>query len=421
MTPFHSFTFTARALALGAICASTMLAGLAVATPARADDDGDDDYQIVNVQTSIVANNLKRTVATVQVGDNPTNRFQMYRVRRANVPASGEALLLMPPASIGFENYEITADGDYADSFAGFFAKRGYDVWGMSQRAAQLHAGDCESGVADCSVMADWGLQTLVEDATFVRGRIKAADPWARAVVGGVSLGSIAAVAVINAHPHKYVGALMLEGALVDDEPAEHAINEGFCGQLEGLLDSGVYYDDQQLPGLKMIAQLASADPSGPSPIPGFAPGLTNHQTFVAVMSTPQISPLTPRPDYFFTNGDVAQDRLFFASDRLALNNILQFSDYIPLRTERDINCSLAGETTFTGNLHKFKGDVFVAADEHGFGTTMLDTVQRMPKASVTVQFAGNYGHMDYFFNAEQRKVMLNPILHWLDKSVFNH
>lgn len=419
MTPFRSFTFTARALSLGAICASTMLAGLAVATPARADDD--DGYEIVDVQTSIVANNLKRTVATVQVGDNPTNQFLMYRVRKANGQASGEALLLMPPASIGFENYEITADGDYAESFAGFFAKRGYDVWGMSQRAAQLQAGDCESGVADCSVMADWGMQTLVEDATFVRGRIKAADPTARAVVGGVSLGSMAAVAVINAHPHKYVGALMLEGALVDTDPEVQAINEGFCGQFEGLLDNGVYYESQQLPGLKFIAHLASVDPSGPSPIPGFAPGLTNHQTFVSVMSTPQISPLTPRPDYFFLNGDVAQDKLFFANDELALNNILQFSDYVALRTVRDINCSLAGETTFTGNLHKFKGDVFAAAGGHGFGTSVLDTVERMPKAKTTVHFAGDYGHMDYFFNADQRKVLLNPILHWLDKSVFNH
>jgi hypothetical protein len=35
--------------------------------------------------------------------------------------------LLLPPLGSGFQNYEVGDDGNYDDSFAGFFAKRNYD------------------------------------------------------------------------------------------------------------------------------------------------------------------------------------------------------------------------------------------------------------------------------------------------------
>lgn len=431
------FTSVLRALvgsrpSLASIFAGTLLAGLAVAPPALANpphDDShhggpcnDDDYQIVDVQFSQVGHNLVRMVATVQAGDNATNQFQMYHVAKGGLPGLSDhgSLLLLPPVSIGFENYEITEDGDYSKSFVAFFAERGYDVWGLSQRAAQLVAGDCESGVADCSVMADWGVQTLVDDTTFVREQMGFFHPGKRPVVGGVSLGSMAAVAVINAHPNDYAGALMLEGTLFDADANERSINEGFCEQFEGAIAQGAYYDDQQLPGLKFIADLASANPTGASPIQSFPPSFTNHQAFVAAMSTPQISPLTPRPGYYFLDGDAQSDKLFFASDQLARNNISHFSDYVALRTIRDVNCSLAGETTFTSNLGAYRGAVYVNAGGHGFGQAMLDTVALMSKAHATVNFIQPYGHMDYFFNADHRKVLEQPILEWL-KGVYSH
>ena len=60
---------------------------------------------------------------------------------------------------------------------SGFFATRGFDVWGVSQRVQGLAPGTCESGAADCSVMAGWGLAQLDADAECVRTRIVAENP----------------------------------------------------------------------------------------------------------------------------------------------------------------------------------------------------------------------------------------------------
>src|ERR1044071_4340111 len=103
-------------------------------------------YQIVDTQTSTAANDLTKTVTTVQVGTNPLDRFLMSRVRKAQGSPHRGTLLLLPPLGSGFQNYEVGDGGDYAKSFAGFFARRGFDVWGYSQRVQGLTAGQCESG-----------------------------------------------------------------------------------------------------------------------------------------------------------------------------------------------------------------------------------------------------------------------------------
>src|ERR1044072_7915195 len=162
-------------------------------------------YQIIGTTSSTVANNTTRTVTTVQVGSNPLNRFLMTRVRK-DVPddALKGTILLLPPLGSGFQNYEGGDNGNYDNSFAGFFAQRNYDVWGYSQRTQGLTAGSCESNVIDCSVMADWGVQTIVDDVAFVRQQIGAAHPGEKPVVGGLSLGSIATIATITAHTSDY-------------------------------------------------------------------------------------------------------------------------------------------------------------------------------------------------------------------------
>src|SRR5262245_6268973 len=269
----------------------TMMTGAASAQP----------YQIVHSETSAVTNNLTRTVSTVQAGaqagGNSLNRFLMHRVVK-NVPAQAlrGAILLLPPLGSGFQNYETTEDNDYDNSFVGFFANRGYDVWGYSQRTQGIVAGSCESGAIDCSPMADWGLQTILNDVAFIRQQIGLAHPGQKPVVGGLSLGSIASVAVINAAPDDYAGALLIEGTLYDKDQQVRAINQTFCDQFNGLLANGINFDGQQLPAFKFVAQLATVAPNGPTPLPGFPPGFTNHQAMVALMSTPQVSPTTPRP-----------------------------------------------------------------------------------------------------------------------------
>jgi hypothetical protein len=62
--------------------------------------------------------------------------------------------------------------GDYNNSFVAFFARRNFVVVGYSPRVQGLTAGSCESGAIDCSPMADWGLETIVDEAAFIRQQI---------------------------------------------------------------------------------------------------------------------------------------------------------------------------------------------------------------------------------------------------------
>jgi len=374
-------------------------------------------YQIISTANSNMANNVIKTVTTVQVGSNPLNRFLMTRVRK-NIPNDDlkKTILLLPPLGSGFQNYEVGDNGDYDYSFAGFFVKRDYDVWGYSQRVQGLTAGSCESNAIDCSVMADWGMQTIVDDVAFIRQQIEAVHPGEEPFVGGLSLGSIAAIATINSHPSDYAGAVLIEGTLYDENTDVRNINTNFCAAFDDLLAHGVVYDAQGIQGFKLISQLADVDPSGPSPLPGFPPGFSNHRAFVAAMSAPPLAPTTPRPGYQFLAGSVAEDRFFFVNEPLIHASISVFVDYVANRTIRDVSCGLAGERTFSNNLHSFTGSVIVFAGGTGFGTGMTDTANLMTSADVTVNFRPEYGHVDYVFSNNHLHEVEHAVLKWLEK-----
>lgn len=374
-------------------------------------------FQIISTANSNLANNVIKTVTTVQVGSNPLNRFLITRVRKnISDDEMKKTILLLPPLGSGFQNYEVGDNGDYDNSFAGFFVKRDYDVWGYSQRVQGLTPGSCESGAIDCSVMADWGMQTIVDDVAFIRQQIEGVHPGAKPFVGGLSLGSIAAVATINAHPSDYAGAILIEGTLYDENTNVRNINTNFCAAFDDLLAHGVVYDGQALQGFKLISQLASVDPNGPTPLPGFPPGFTNHRAFVAAMSAPPLAPTTPRPGYQFLAGSVAEDRFFFVNEPLIHASISQFVDYVANRTIRDVNCGLAGERTFSNNLQSFTGSAIVFAGGTGFGTGMLDTANLMTAADVTVNFRSAYGHVDYVFSNDHLHEVEHAVLKWLEK-----
>lgn len=377
-------------------------------------------YQIVGTETSIVAGDLTKTVTTVQVGTNPLDRFLMTRVVKQDVPAHAlkGAILLLPPLGSGFQNYEVGDGGDYNKSFAGFFARRNYDVWGYSQRVQGLTAGQCESNAIDCAPMAGWGMQTILDDVAFIRGQIETGRPGAKTVVGGLSLGSIASVAVINSSPADYAGAILIEGTLYDADPTVRAINANFCSAFEGLLAGGVFYDGQGTPGFKLLSQLAEVAPNDPTPLPGFPPGFTNHRAWVAAMSAPPLTPTTPRPGYFFLAGSVAEDRFFFADEALVHANISRFVDYVTTRTIRDVSCGLAGERTFSNNLQSFTGPVIMFAGGHGFGTGMTDTAGLLSNADVMMNFRDDYGHVDHVFSTNHSHEVEHPILSWLTHEV---
>lgn len=372
-------------------------------------------YQIVNTQNSTVGGDLSKTVTIVQEGNNTLDRFLMTEVVK---PLPNEAIrgviLLLPPLGGGFQNYETGENGDYNNSFVAFFARRNFAVVGYSQRVHGLTAGSCESGTIDCSPMANWGLETLVDDATFIREQIALKYPDIKIVVGGLSLGSVAAQALINAHPNDYAGAILIEGTLHDTNAAVRAANANFCALFEAQLAAGVYYDGQSGPGFKFLNQLARSAPNAPVMLPGFPPGITNHQAWVLALSAPPLSPLTPRPGYFNLAGNFVEDRLFFANEQILQDNIAVFNDYTTTRMFRDLNCGLAGETTFNNNLSSFTGPVIMYAGGHGFGSAMLDLAQLMSSADVTINFKADYGHVDYVFSTKHLQEVEHPIFDWL-------
>lgn len=380
-----------------------------------------ENYQIISTERSMVGDDLIKTVATVQVGSNCLNRFLMTRVTK-DVPheAIKGIILLLPHLGGGFQNYETSDNGEYDKSFVAFFANRNYDVWGYSQRSQMFSAGSCESGVVDCSIMADWGFQTLVDDTAFVRAQIEIASPGKKTVVGGISMGSAASIMVVNSRPDDYAGMILIDGSVYDENPEVRAITSNYCSMFQNLLASRVYYDGQGLAGLKLINSLAMSDPDGLSPIPGMPAGTTNRQAFISVSSTSVVSPTSPRPGYFFAAGSVEEGRLFYSNEAYWHAGISSFIDYIPIKTFVDMQCQLAGETTFVNNLHNFKGSAIIFAAGHGFGTSMLDTARLMPQAKITMNYASEYGHVDYYFNEYHREVLEEPILKWLRKDILH-
>lgn len=377
-------------------------------------------YHIVSTQQSVVAGDLNKTVTTVQEGNNPLNRFSFARVFK---PVPDQAIkgiiLLLPPLGSGFQNYEVGENDDYNNSFVAFFARRNFEVWGYYQRVQDLVAGSCESGGVDCSAMEGWGLQTIVDDVAFIRQQIELAHPNGETVAGGLSLGAIAALATINAHPDDYAGVILIDGTIYDLDPAVRAINANFCAASNNLLANGVFYDGQGGPGFKLLSQLAKNDPNGLTPLPGFPPGFTNHMAFVAALGAPPVTPISPRPGFFNLAGSVAEDRFFYANEPLVHANVARFVNYSAIRTMLDMSCGLAGDQTFTGNLQNFTGPVIMFAAGHGFGTGMIDTAQLMTSASVTLNFKQAYGHVDYMFSTNHLHEVEHPILSWLLQEAF--
>lgn len=378
-------------------------------------------YQTISTQNSIVGGDLSRTETTIQSGNNQLDRFRMVEVTKVGLPQEGlqGVILLVPPLASGFHNYEASETGDYNNSFAAFFARRNFAVLGFSPRQHGLTAGSCESGAIDCSPMANWGLATVLSDVTYIREQITAKYPGLKVVIGGLSMGSVTGLAALNAHPSDYAGAILIDGTIHDPDAGVRAANAGFCANIEALLAAGIYFDGQSGPGAKALSQVAQAAPNAPVVFPGFPPGITNHQAFVLALSAPPLSPLTPRPGFYNLAGDFTEDRFFYANEALVHANIATFYDYTPFRTIRDLNCGLAGETTFTNNLGSFSGPVIMFAGGHGFGPAMLSTAQLMTSASVTINFKPDYGHVDYMFSQNHLHELEHPILSWLLQNPF--
>ena len=394
-----------------------LLVMLMPATAASANGTFQTDYQVISsVETTV--GGLIRTVEIVQAGPNPIDKFEVVHVRHPDPSVKRGSILLAPGLGTGFQLYEISDTSYYRDSFAGFLATRGFDVWGFSQRVQGLAAGTCESGAADCSVMEDWGLAQLAADAEYVRTRIVAKNPGARPVIGGQSLGGMIGLAAINANPEGYRAAIVLDAALYTQDPVYQGITAAGCQFLNGLLDAGIYYDGQQIAIMKAFNMLADVNPDGSSP---FIPGMTNLQAWVYGLSVPNPGPTSPTPNFIFDTGDWMSGTLNYANLDLLHGFFYGFVDYLTFAEVRDVNCSAAGLDggMFISNLAAFDGPVFAIAAGRGFDTMVSDTLSRMPDANVTLYTYPDYGHVDHIVATNHFDILEQPLLQWLATDAF--
>lgn len=382
---------------------------LAAAPPAAASA-----YRVIAVQETDLGGDLVRTDTTVEVDGEPVNRFLVHRLRKVQQPPRG-SLLLLPPLANPFAFFEADERGSYDRSFAAFFAHRGWEVWGYTPRGFQLAPGDCESGAVDCSPMAGWGLGAIVRDATWIRGRMALAVPGAEPVVAGYSLGGLAATALIDAHPDDWRAVALLEASLYSERPQVRALNARWCTVFEGLLAAGSYFDGQTSALIRLIAHLAETAPQQPTPLPGFPPGTTNHQVLVFLLAVHQDAPDSPTPWFLRCVGSVEDDRLDHCDEDRLFAHLPLFLPYVDHRTFRDINCSLAGERTFTDDLGDFTGEVLLLGVELGFGPLNAEQAPLFTGAEVSEELIPGFGHADLWFTVDHRRHVETELLRWLN------
>lgn len=372
-------------------------------------------HKIIGQSVSAPAAEIERTVLTVQEGKNTFNRFDVVHLQAEVEPGSPPVILLAP---FGFpaEFWEQSDDGSYLDAFAPRIALAGYDVWLVDSRLAAAAPGECESGAVDCSPMEDWGVETAVGDALFVTQLARSGCHGKKPVIGGLSGGSAAALAAVNARPNRFSGLFLWEGTLVSDDPDISARNAAFCQDDENALDAGTFYDGS-VQIFKLLFSLAESDPEGITPIPAFPPGTTNLQALLFALSFPDANnPLNFTESFVRFVGDPFAATLAHSDiDRVVGLGALA-GNYAPVAFIRDSHCSMGGvETRFTDRLDRFRGDVLIFAEGLGFNTMMLDTGARLTNADVTINYQPTFGESDRFFNTDWETVGLDPLLAWLN------
>jgi pimeloyl-ACP methyl ester carboxylesterase len=369
-------------------------------------------YQVVGVHEERDGP-LLITEWSVQDGDNPVDRFTVHRVRKSGTSPRG-VLLMMPGGGSKFALYTASESGEIRDSFAGFFALRGFDVWGYSPRTRGLAPGACSTTV-DCSAMREWGMQTVVEDALYIREQIRRVHGKIKPVIGGYSLGAMSTLAVINASPRDWKGALLWEGMLYSEKPEVRRANATVCASLEEQIAAGQLWDEATYSSLQTIYGLATGDPDGPSPLPGFE-GLTNRQAFFVLMTTPQPAPPGYVPGYTLVAGDI--DGLTYSSEERIGILIAQFNAYEPMALIRDYTCALGGERTFTRHLGRFKAPVLAIQAGRGFGLWMDDNLGILGSDEISTDVSIDYAHGDHYASPDHRKFLEGTIYRWLKQVV---
>lgn len=372
-------------------------------------------YQVVQVQEESPSETVIRTTYTVQDGADEFNRFDVVRLQ-AGVSSEAEPVILLAPFGFPAEFWEQSDDGSYEDAYAPQVALAGHDVWLVDSRLAPAAPGECESGAVDCSRMKDWGVESAVDDALYVRRLIGWEVPGSKPVIGGLSGGSSTALAAVNRAPNRFSGLFLWEGTLYTDDPDIRARNAAFCENDREQIEQGVFYD-ASVQIFQVLFGLAAAAPNDPTPIPVFPPGTTNIQALLFALTVPDPNnPLNFTEDFIRFVGDPIAATLQHSD----LDRVLRWGslvgNYAPVAFIRDSHCAMGGvDSSFTDRLHKFKGKALVFAEGLGFNQMMLDTAGQLSRADVTVDYQPTFAESDRYFNTDWESYGLDPLLLWLN------
>lgn len=381
-----------------------------------------DGYRITQVKFDVPDPELSRTTFSIQSGQQTLNQFHVVRVQERSPRVLRDSpVMLLSPFGFPAEYWELTKLNAYRDAFAARIALAGYDVWLVDSRLADVAPGGCETGAADCSAMASWGVDTAVDDALFVREIIRAFHPSKKPVIGGFSGGSSTAIAAVNREPRSFSGLLAWEGTLYANDPAIRARNASFCQQDEARLAAGVFFDPS-VQGFRTLFDLAIAAPGSPSPIPVFPPGTTNLQALLFALSVPDpTNPLNFTDTFIRLVGDPSTSTLTYSDLARVFKLGPLIGNYAPVRFIRDSHCAIAGnDTSFTDNLDAFRGDVLVYAEGRGFDQMMIDTANLMSRARVTLDYHPELAESDPYFHVDWVRVAVDPLVDWLGQVHFH-
>ena len=377
------------------------------------------DYEVIAVDVTHPHQQLRRTEYTVQVGSDTMNRYAITHVAGKGPAWFGrQPLILLSPFLLPGAFYEIEEDSKYEKSVAGRLARANFDVWLVDQRRSGLASGACESGEADCSVMAEWDFDAYATDALFAAALAGWTSPGRKPVVGGFSAGANTAMAAVNRAPGLFSGLFLYEGTFYSEDSTIVQHNQASCQMLEVALSEGSAYD----PGAAVfgaVIGLAQEDPQGLTPIFGFPPGTTNQQALLLVFGAPPPpGAIAPTPDFVRMIADFEEEQFVYSDQRRLTQAGPLFDNYASVAAVRDLACGLAGmDDTHYADLEDFEGDVLMFVGGTGFTQSMFDTLALMPEAaSVTIEHHAELGEADAYFHDDWKQVFYQPLKRWLQQ-----
>jgi len=389
----------------------------------------------------VLTGNIAEYSFKVPVGPGPNDVIGIHRVVKEvapGVPARAKKALMMAHGDIwGFRPAFLA---DPVNNLPVFLAENGVDVWGIDYRWTLV-----PGSTTDFSFMQDWGIEQDARDLGVALGvarsvRLATGNGFGKMLLLGWSRGGQIGYAYLNAESQVPPGLRQVSGFIptdiylkTDNEDFRLAACTRYLGAKQQL-DGGVYHNPTG-GVVSTVAALATADPSGASPV---IPGFTNHQASLAVGSLTFIllpPGLEPVPLYHFTGGTFLPTSplptptgLIYSPESSLLALEAGASPFQPVKVGADADASTCDDPSivdvaFDDHLADIKVPVFYLGANGGFGesgiyTTTLLGSQDVTSHVVDLQPAAaqllEIGHGDIFLATDGESLFWQPVLSWI-------